>query len=298
VRVIVGVDGSESSQHALRWGLDEGRARNCSVVALLAYGFYGRPKQVQDLASGFDDDELFEVAQRLLRATVATVTATLASSGLPVIQTVVAGTEPADALLDFADEDDVLVLGSRRLGPVRRLLVGSTGATSTRWSTCPVVVVRTRTRVPEPRSVVVGVDGSPSSIAALTWASGHAAARQLPLRVVRAWTPPHGTPSRLVDGYAEKGRAQAATELTELTDRRPPGCALQVRTELVDGGAGQVLIDAALHAELLVLGSSAVSGFPRSLLGSTGSTCLTHAPSSIAIIHSPDAVSSTEGVLS
>lgn len=287
MRIIVAVDGSESSRQALSWGLDEGRARGCPVVALLAYGFYGRPKQVQERASGFDDDELFEVAQDLLHAVVAEVTATLDPRGLPDVQMIAAGTEPADALLDFAGAEDVLVLGTREMGPIGRLLIGSTGLACARASACPVVVVRDHAREPERRSVVVGIDGSPSSIAALDWATGHAVAHDLPLHVIRAWPPPAGTAAGF-DGYtAKKLRAQTETELVALADRHRPASTLQEKVELVDGSAGRVLIDAAADAGLLVLGSSDVAGFPRSYLGSTGSTCLTHARSSVAVVHPP-----------
>jgi nucleotide-binding universal stress UspA family protein len=232
VRVIVGVDGSEGSHQALRWGLAEGRARGCPIVALLAYGFYSRPQQVQDRASGFDDDELFRVGGEVLRAAVVKATSSLDPSGLSSVEMIVARTEPVDALLDCAGEDDIVVVGSRGLGPVRQLFIGSTSAACAQDGCCPVVVVREPVREDERRPVVAGVDGSPSSIAALDWAAGYATAHGLSLRVVQAWSPPPASSSRLEDVLAaESSRETIETELRELVDRRGTAASLQVRTE-------------------------------------------------------------------
>ena len=48
---------------------------------------------------------------------------------------------PADELLAFADEVDLLVVGSRRHGPLRRLLLGSTSAYLARTAPCPLLVL-------------------------------------------------------------------------------------------------------------------------------------------------------------
>ncbi len=62
-------------------------------------------------------------------------------SGVAVEQQVLFGNDPAASILDVAGADvDLLVLGSRAYGPVRRALVGSVSSTVVRHSPCPVLV--------------------------------------------------------------------------------------------------------------------------------------------------------------
>src|SRR3954449_8857471 len=143
MRVVVGIDGSAGSKAALRWAVAEAAARSCSVVALLAYGYYGRPQHVQERADGWDDNVLDRAAADVLHETVEAVTGgPRGGASGPPVKTMVAQMEPVDALLEIVADDDLLVVGSRGLGTVKRLLIGSTSAACARYANGPLVVVR------------------------------------------------------------------------------------------------------------------------------------------------------------
>jgi hypothetical protein len=84
-----------------------------------------------------------------------------------------------------------VVLGSRGLGGFTGLVVGSIAVAVATHGHCPVVVVRGAGAQPEPRQdgpVVVGVDGSSTSQAAIPFAFQAAGSRNVPLVAVHAWS--------------------------------------------------------------------------------------------------------------
>ncbi|MFB7469756.1 universal stress protein [Kitasatospora sp. NPDC056184] len=142
-----------------------------------------------------------------------------------------------------------------------------------------------------PRSVVVGVDGSPESLAALDWAAEEAARRELPLKVVLAW-PTVVTPLAVL-GTVDLARRQADVTLRDaelrVQERWPELTvqAVQVPTEpvraLVDEVTGAQEPDGA-PAELLVLGSrgfGAVAGF---LVGSVSQRVLARTDCPVVLV--------------
>jgi nucleotide-binding universal stress UspA family protein len=93
-------------------------------------------------------------------------------------------------LLGESGHAGLLVVGSRGLGGFPALLLGSVGAAVAARAACPVVVVRAAepgAPIPSDGAVLVGVDGSPTSEAALAFAFDAAAARRVSLLVVHVW---------------------------------------------------------------------------------------------------------------
>jgi nucleotide-binding universal stress UspA family protein len=138
VRIVVGVDGSDDGQRALRWAVDEARARGGTVEVVHAWQppfLAGYP--LDSLATGIDafEDTARTVMERALEGV------DVAGLGRPVQQTL-RPARPASALLDAAEDADLVVVGSRGIGGFRGLLVGSVSLQVARHSPCPVVVVR------------------------------------------------------------------------------------------------------------------------------------------------------------
>jgi nucleotide-binding universal stress UspA family protein len=139
--VLVGVDGSSGSRAALRWAIGEARLRGVRVTAICVHerpwsagaaGPYGG-MVVADMRA-----TLAEQAQALLRDEVC---AALASEdGVPVTQVVAEG-PAAKALLNAAQDADLLVVGSRGRGGFAGLLLGSVGQQCAHHARCPVVIV-------------------------------------------------------------------------------------------------------------------------------------------------------------
>ncbi|MGW3040164.1 universal stress protein [Kitasatospora sp. NPDC001159] len=133
--------------------------------------------------------------------------------------------------------------------------------------------------------VVVGVDGSPSSHAALRWAVRHAALIGGVVDAVGAWEPPShfGWSAPVVDTAFDRELAERrfADELRTVLGEDQP---VQVRRSLVMGDPSDVLLDAAQGAEVLVVGTHGHGGFTRALLGSVSTRCAQHADCPVVIV--------------
>jgi nucleotide-binding universal stress UspA family protein len=92
---------------------------------------------------------------------------------------------PIPVLTAVSGQAELVVIGDRGLGGVTGLLLGSVAVALAAHAECPVVVVRGAAEAPDPSApVVVGVDGSPTSEAALAFAYEAASARNVPLVAV------------------------------------------------------------------------------------------------------------------
>jgi nucleotide-binding universal stress UspA family protein len=157
-------------------------------------------------------------------------------------------------------------------------------------------------------TIVVGVDGSAGSDAALRWALGEARLRGSNMRVVHAYQRPllplvdaglgpaggAAAPAVLTDDV-EKLREAAEREALTLIDEaigRADGSStdgIQIERSAVEGPAAQVLIESARGAELLVVGSRGRGGFLGLLLGSVSQQCAHHPPCPVVILPQPEA---------
>ena len=138
--------------------------------------------------------------------------------------------------------------------------------------------------------IVVGVDGSPSSRAALAWAVGQAELTGASVDAVTAWHYPvmvggyAWAPVSVLDQSADFA-AIAAKELTEaISETVDPDSEVKVSTSVQECNAAQVLLEAADGAGLLVVGSRGHGGFAGALLGSVSQHCAHHAPCPLVII--------------
>ncbi len=284
MRIVVGVDGSPGAQRALEWAVAEGHARSGSIIALLAYGYYGRPLEVQSRTAGTGPEELEAAARAVLRRSVGELSPAPAPGEIALEAS---DDEPVDALLDAVAADDVLVVGARGLGPVRRLLLGSVSLHCTRHATAPTVIVReAATDATASAPVVVGIDGSPESVTALRWAAEHARSRRLPLEVIHAWSISETEALRVDDLFhVAENRDRDRRKIEELLGRTiDAGQRADVTLRLLDGNPVGVLLDAAERASLLVVGSRGQGGVTRLLLGSTSDACLQHASCNVAVV--------------
>lgn len=139
--------------------------------------------------------------------------------------------------------------------------------------------------------IVVGVDGSTESKEALRWAIEEAQLRKATLRAVHAWTHPvifAGTyvSAEMVDDDLLAAEAQKALDaaVAEVAGENQHAYIERVVTE---GPPARVLVDAALDADLLVVGSRGHGGFAGLLLGSVSQQCAHHASCAVVIVREP-----------
>jgi nucleotide-binding universal stress UspA family protein len=145
---------------------------------------------------------------------------------------------------------------------------------------------------PVHNGILVGVDGSASSKAAVAWAAHDAAMRAAPLTLVHVLAPPVAMtfpetpmPPGYMEWQEEQGKRHIhdAFKIVEQSTRAtgPP----QVSAETVVGPTVPMLVDLSKEAVLLVVGSRGHGWLRRSLMGSVSSNLVRHAHCPVAVIH-------------
>jgi nucleotide-binding universal stress UspA family protein len=150
-RLVVGVDGSEGGERALRWAAGEADRRGGTVEAVIGWTWDGIDT---GLGTPTNPAEARDLAEKALARTVTAVNTVYPKVAIAA-EAVQAG--PAAALIRAAREADLLVLGSHGHGRLYHAVVGSVTEECIRAATCPVVVVPVphRERATRPAEVEV-----------------------------------------------------------------------------------------------------------------------------------------------
>jgi nucleotide-binding universal stress UspA family protein len=272
---VAGVDGSDSALEAARWAADEAvrkrvPLRLVSVAPVPIVGTYvGDAGLSADLLDNLQAD-----GQRLLDETRSALLAR--QPDLDVTVAVLVG-PPNPTLVEESGEARLMVVGSRGLGGFRGMLVGSTAVALASRGSCPVAVIRGGDRRGGP--VVVGVDGSPASEAAVELAFEEASLRRAELVAVHTWLE-HASvaavePVLNSDVLAERGMESLAERLAGWAEKYPD---VTVTRRVTRGRPIVNLLAAAADAQLLLVGSRGRGAFAGVVLGSTSQALVYHAP--------------------
>ena len=139
------------------------------------------------------------------------------------------------------------------------------------------------------RVIVVGVDGSPSAQAALRFALDEARLRDADVRAVAVW---HVPVAAYGDGFVPPDpglmahlEAEARRTLEgALAGVSEKASVASVESVVREGSPARVLLEEAVDADLLVVGSRGLGGFRGLLLGSVSQQCSHHAPCPVVIV--------------
>lgn len=135
------------------------------------------------------------------------------------------------------------------------------------------------------RRIVVGVDGSVPSKAALAWAVEQARLTGAVVEAVIAWeipvTPPTTWSATLFTDFKSMAACAVADAIAEVSGSAGQ---VEIRPKVVQGNAAQVLLDASAGADLLVVGSRGYGGFVGALLGSVSQHCVHHSRCPVVVI--------------
>ncbi|TDV42549.1 universal stress protein [Actinophytocola oryzae] len=286
--VVVGVDGSDSALHAVRWAAREARRRNVSLrlVHVCHLAPVRHPRQVSppwEYRAAHTEQGRHWLAE-------ATRAARRAVPDIDVTAEVRDGV-PSEVLVAESRTARLLVLGSRGFGGLASLLVGSVAVTVSAHAHCPVVVTHSVAEdgvPPETGHIVVGVDDSDLSDAAMTFACEAAAARGVPLVAVHTWfdidvSPTWATlPSTIDWNWLQAEEEREFTERIGAWQGKFPQ--VEIRPLVVRDRPGRALVKHASGAQLVVVGSHGYGTFTGLGLGSVSQKVLHHAGCPVAVV--------------
>lgn len=133
-RIVVGIDGSESSIGALSLAIELAASLGARVEALSVwqpyYGTVEMPRPIEDL-------------EKKARAAMDTALASIEPGHVEITDEVVEG-DPATVLIHRSSNADMLVVGTRGRGGFAGLLLGSVSQRCSQQATCPVLIARPR----------------------------------------------------------------------------------------------------------------------------------------------------------
>lgn len=135
-RIVVGVDGSAASRRAVAFAVEEARLRDATLDAVIVYEYPPMTFGMAEAMVALPERREFEDAARrtlddVLRGVAADVR----------LERIVASGHPRRVLAEASRGADLLVIGSRGLGAVRGLVLGSVSHYLVGHAPCPVAVV-------------------------------------------------------------------------------------------------------------------------------------------------------------
>lgn len=274
-RIVVGYDASPAADLALDWAARTARAQGAELcVRVVVSAMDPVVHSTRALADLYAN-------RRLAHAVSLLDDLGVQNASLEVLHGAV-----FPALVEDAGRDGTLVLGSDGHRPLGGLVHGSVSQDAARFAHGPLVVVRA-CEDPEARRIVVGVDGSPASLAALRWAAARAAVsgeEVLAVTVIDVGRRRRGADAPLTE------RGQQRYDLAVLRLRRELGILRrahpQVRLEQETRAADvtDLLVARSRRASLLVLGARNREPLVALALGSTTQELLAESCCPVALV--------------
>ncbi len=151
----------------------------------------------------------------------------------------------------------------------------------------PTRVLPKERRLPKPGTplLVVGVDGTPGSLAALEWAAGEARRRGDAVLAVRVWQFPVNASGFLTDDSIEAMQSDEEEQLElDLFDVLGDNPGVDVYRLVTSGAATKTLFTAAQGADMLVIGSKGHRGLTNVVIGSVSAQVTHYAPCPVVIV--------------
>ncbi len=298
--VLVGVDGSATSLHALDWAAAYAQRVGWALHMVCSYSLPSFTAASLDGGYAALDDTAI---QQGAKAVLLEAQERVAGLGIPVTAAVVTG-DAAGVLVELSKDYGIAVVGTRGRGGFTERLLGTVSSALPAHAGCPVVVVPHRQPAPgaddaqrrdgdqvhEVKRIIVGVDGSASAETALkaavqqakVWDAELVAVAGVPVGTsagVLAWLPAQ------VDH--EQVLADVKAGLDVILDRfeAEAGGDLKIKRIVLDGTGAELLTEFSTAADLLVVGSRGRGGFRGLLLGSTSQAVLHHSACPVLVVN-------------
>ncbi|MGK8523082.1 universal stress protein [Nocardia asteroides] len=281
--IVAGTDGSAESITAVRWAAQTAALHDAPLHISLV---------VESPLASDDDDpprpaallrvrEADEAIERAANAAVA------AAHG---VRDIAIGTEirtahVATALIERSRNAAMLVVGTRGIGRVQRVFLGSVSTAVARDAHCPVAVVPAETPLWDRTStapVIVGVDGSTAEQAAIEVAATEASLRGVELVAVRTWgeVEPLAATGTDLAALRRSEEVALAASLAGWQEQYPE---VTIRREVVRDRPERRLLERSRDGQLLVVGNRGRGTLGRLLFGSVGDALLRSVDRAIVI---------------
>ncbi|WP_418275995.1 universal stress protein [Isoptericola jiangsuensis] len=296
--VLVGVDGSAASLHALDWAAAYAERVRWGIHVVCSYSLPSFTAASLDGGyAALDDTAIAEGAKAVLDE----ARSRLSDLTVPVQGTVATG-DAAGVLVELSSEHSLAVVGTRGRGGFTERLLGTVSSALPAHAHCPTVVVPYRGErdstidparndgdvVHEVRRIVVGVDGSPTAEVALRHAVGQAEAWGAELVAVAgvplgsgagvlAWLPSQIDHEQVLDDV----KAGLDVIVDRVLAEHPE---LTIKRHVLDGSGAELLTEFSEAADLVVVGSRGRGGFRGLLLGSTSQAVLHHSKCPVLVV--------------
>ncbi|GAA2216204.1 universal stress protein [Nonomuraea monospora] len=273
--VVVGFDGSPAATAALLWAAEDAGRRQRPLRIVHVREPWAGEHPLNGVGTLTERcDALLENAAARARAAVPEVTVSTALVTGAVLP----------RLLSEAETADTLLVGSRGLGGVTSMVLGSVGLGLAGRTGCPLVVVRAF-RAATGGDVVVGDDGSSHAQAALEYALEQASSRKTRVRVIYAVPFPALAPHPAGYGPLPVQDADGArNSLAPWKERYP-------QVEIVESEIHRhpvpALAEASRTAGLVVVGSRGLTGLTSAVLGSVSHAVLHRSRCPVAVLAGP-----------
>jgi nucleotide-binding universal stress UspA family protein len=314
--VLVGVDGSAASLHALDWATAYAHRVGWALHIVCSYSLPSFTAASLDGGyAALDDTTIQEGAKSVL----AEAEARVADAGVRATTEVATG-DAAGVLVELSGEYGMAVVGTRGRGGFTERLLGTVSSALPAHARCPVAVVPLRAEpnrgvswstpdggsgstapgaepaaaaegaaaIREVRRIVVGVDGSPQAERALQHAITQANAWGAELTAVTGV--PVGNAGMLAWLPSNIDREQVLADigagmdvLVDKYEAENPG--LRIRRIVLDGTGAELLTEFSTASDLVVVGSRGRGGFRGLLLGSTSQAVLHHAACPVLVVN-------------
>ena len=294
--VLVGVDGSPASLHAVDWAAAYAAAHGLGLHLVCSYSVPSFTAAALDGGyAALDDTAIADGARAVLDEAVERVKRTRVR-----VTSAVATGDAAAVLVELSRGAALVVVGTRGRGGFAERLLGTVSSALPAHAHCPTVVVPFKRPDGQPvheaddfprtevRKIVVGVDGSSAAEAALDhailegeiWGAEVTAVAGVPLGTgtgLLAWLPAAVDHEAVLRDVAEG--------LDVVVDRalvNHPG--VEVRRHVLDGTGAALLTEFSTAVDLVVVGSRGRGGFAGLLLGSTSQAVLHHAACPVMVV--------------
>jgi len=305
--IVVGVDGSPASEHAVMWAADEAALQHRPLTLVHARARIPAEQRAWLASAGIPSRQVDDRIQRDAEHVVERARELAADRCPPdSIETVVADQDARSLLLDLGSTASMTVVGTRGHGSVASLLLGSVSAEVVDNAPCPVLVARTGPIT----GLVLAVDGSEAADAAESVVSTWPIFADLPVHVVSVTVgmepvefgaaPPayHKAAADHAAAYAEE--LQDHTRMATDAAARLRAAGLQadptMRTSPDSAATEIVRFAAETGSELIVMGSRGRTGIARLALGSVARNVLYGSPTSVLIVRPQPRASALGGV--